>query len=663
MRIFASLLIVASAAAALAAEKQKSDVPQRIRSYNHLLRMLKQHDAHYLVKNTAGGAELTGALAGPTPSDKLLGETLPAANTVALGGAVADTPPSSATNVQVAGVDESDIVKNDGEYIYQVNRERVLVIKAFPDDQLAIASTVSFASEFYPLEIFIDANRLVVIGSAYRTEPVEKFFYFWPTTVKAIVFDTTDKTKLVQLREVELDGTYLSSRKIDQSVYLVTRKYPDFYFLPFIDVAGPVGPGGVAGGAEGAGATVKSAGARAKNRIRRNSGVIPALRDTTTSDKPQKIDPGDIFYLPGFTEPDYLLVAGFNLGDIAQPADVKVFIGAGQAVYASRKNLYVADTRYPMFFAQPLAGEGGANEKAPGIPTETTGIYRFALDNGKVSFSARGEVPGTVASQFAMDEDGEFFRVATTLNDWANFTTSNNVYVLGGDLSAAGKLEGLAPGERIFSTRFIGERCYICTFRQVDPFFVISLADPHAPAVLGELKINGFSDYLQPYDDTHILGFGKDSLNGLYQGMKIACFDVSDVSNPVQVSSVNIGDRGTSSEALYDHRALLFDKSRNLLAFPVSVAQIKDKTPDMPAWSWGETVFNGAYVFDFTLENGFVLRGTLTHQTPEQLANWDYSSIIRRLLYIDTNLYSLSETTLQVHDLGTLTQKAALDLK
>lgn len=655
MRHSALFLICLLVSSAFTAEKQKPDVPQRVRSYRHLLNMLRARDAHYLTLNNSGGPELSGALAGPQSSDKLLGTALPMSNAPAGAGAgaTADTPPSSATNVQVAGVDEADIVKNDGEYIYAVNRERVLLVKAFPDSALAITSTLSFASEFWPLEVFIDTNRLVVIGSSYRTEGVERAFYFSPGTVKAIVFDTTDKSKLVQLREVELDGSYLSSRKIGQSIYLVARKYPDFYFLPFIDVAGS---GGTVGGSTGAGVR-----AARRKKINRNSGVIPALRDTVVSSKPQKIAPDDIFYLPGFTEPDYLLVAGFNLGNDSQAADVKVFVGAGQAVYASRENLYVADTKFPLFFGLPLAGGDAKQPEAP--PLETTGIYRFSLDNGNVAFSARGEVPGSVANQFAMDERDGFFRVATTLNDWTNATTSNNVYVLDKDLAVAGKLEGLAPGERIFSTRFLGERCYVVTFRQVDPLFVISLADPHAPAVLGELKIPGFSDYLHPYDDTHILGFGKDAVNGLYQGMKIACFDVSDVSNPVQLHGVSIGDRGTSSELLYDHRALLFDRTKNLLAFPISVAQIKDKTVDMPAWTWGETIFNGAYVYDYTLENGFVFRAAISHQTPEQLANWDYSSLIRRLLYIDTNLYSVSESKIQVHDLGTLAQKAALELK
>ncbi|CAK4820236.1 unnamed protein product, partial [Aphanomyces euteiches] len=200
-----------------------------------------------------------------------------------------------------------------------------------------------------------------------------------------------------------------------------------------------------------------------------------------------------------------------------------------------------------------------------------------------------------------MDEYGGYFRIATTTGEaWRNDeqTTKNNVYVLNEALEITGKLENLAPGERIYSTRFMGNRAYIVTFKQVDPLFVIDLTHPQAPKVLGSLKIPGFSDYLHPYDENHIIGFGKDTVemsngNGgiagvgsttaFYQGMKIALFDVTDVSHPIEMFKESIGDRGTDSELLHNPKALLFNKEKGLLAFPVTLMKIDPNSKEQPA--------------------------------------------------------------------------------
>jgi len=626
--------------------------PAPIKSYRNLFKMLNQKQPRYSFIGGSGGPavfstaiEGTATVALPGAGD-LAGVT----GTGAAGGSGQKAGGASTTNVQVAGVDEADIVKNDGEFIYHVSRERVLITKAFPDTALEVKAKLEFGSEFQPLELFIDGDLLVVIGSSIRTRSVEKDVNLSPLTVKALVLNVADKSKIEKVREVEVDGDYLTSRKIDSSVYLVTRKYPDFYFLPFIGETTFNGPG--------IGLAAQTRKAKREPR-RRNKGLVPALRDTAAQDKPVRIDPKNVFYFPDFSEPNYLIVAGFDLNKPTEAADVKAFLGAGEAVYASRKNLYVAESKYHDFILNDK------EEAAP--PSQTTALYRFSLDSGKVSFSLRGEVLGTVLNQFSMDEHGDTFRVATTTRDFFfGGASANNLYVMNADMKVIGKLENLAPGEQIFSARFMGSRCYVVTFRRVDPLFVISLANPEAPAVLGQLKIPGFSDYLHPYDDNHIIGFGKDSEDGLYQGMKVACFDVSDVTTPLQKYAISIGDRGTSSEVLYNHKALLFDKAKDLIAFPISVMEIKNKTANTPAWTYGEPVFQGAHVYTFTLETGFILRKAITHESaqPKPAVDFffDYGSIIRRLLYIDANLYSVSDSKIHVHDLNTLDEKRIVDL-
>jgi inhibitor of cysteine peptidase len=309
-------------------------------------------------------------------------------------------------------------------------------------------------------------------------------------------------------------------------------------------------------------------------------------------------------------------------------------------------------------------------------------VYKFLLDQDKVRFIGSGEVPGTVLNQYAMDEYGGYFRIATTSGEaWRNDeqTSKNNVYVLNEAMEITGKLENLAPGERIYSTRFIGNRAYIVTFKQVDPLFVIDLTHPQSPKILGSLKIPGYSNYLHPYDENHIIGFGKDtvevsnnnsgitggkSTTAFYQGMKIAMFDVTDVSHPIEMFKESIGDRGTDSELLHNPKALLFNKEKGLMAFPVTLMKIDPNSNEKPVINnpspaYGQFTYQGAYVYHVDLTNGFKLKGTITHLNQEDLAhaggNW-YSSdkSINRIIYINSTLYTLSNVEIKANDMNSL---------
>jgi uncharacterized secreted protein with C-terminal beta-propeller domain len=286
-------------------------------------------------------------------------------------------------------------------------------------------------------------------------------------------------------------------------------------------------------------------------------------------------------------------------------------------------------------------------------------------------------VPGTVLNQFSMDEYGEYFRIATMKGEiWGigENTSKNNVYVLDGALNVVGKVEGIAPGEKIYSVRFMGERGYMVTYRTVDPFFVLDLKDPCNPAILGELKIPGYSDYLHPYDENHVIGFGKDSVEiwgtAYYLGMKMAIFDVSDVSNPLQMFSEKIGDRGTDSELLRNHKALLFSKDRNLLAFPVRIMEVNENAgnPDTNVLQYGSFSFQGAYVYNIDLVNGFVPKGKISHLSEEDYTSagscwWNDEKYIERIIYIDDTLYTLSKGMIKANAIADLEEINSLDIE
>ncbi len=303
---------------------------------------------------------------------------------------------------------------------------------------------------------------------------------------------------------------------------------------------------------------------------------------------------------------------------------------------------------------------------------ETTHIVRIKIQGSTITSEASGKVPGRVLNQFSMDEYGDYFRIATTISGFSGdvilgqTTQSNNVYVLNMNLTIVGRLENLAPGESIYSARFMGSRCYLVTFKKVDPLFVIGLDDPTAPEVLGKLKIPGFSDYLHPYSENLLIGIGKETVDAeegdfaWYQGIKIALFDVSDVANPRQIASYIIGDRGTDSPVLYDHKAFLFDKDRNLLAIPILLAEINENQyPDgVPPNAYGEFVWQGLYVFTIT-ENSISLRGRITHMDNNedlQKSGYYFDSVysVKRSLFIENMLYSISDMKVKINDLTSL---------
>ena len=213
-----------------------------------------------------------------------------------------------------------------------------------------------------------------------------------------------------------------------------------------------------------------------------------------------------------------------NLGRPEQKASVSCYLGSGQNVYASPENLYVALTSY-RYRIMPV--EAKTLSLSPASTTSTS-IYRFKLEDGSLTYTGKGEVPGSILNQFSMDEYNNYFRIATTQGEsWRTdeYTSRNNLYILDSDLKIAGKIEDIAPGERIYSVRFTGNRAYMVTFKNVDPFFVLDLSDPHQPEILGALKIPGYSDYLHPYDENHVIGFGKDTVEvGAKGGMGTAAW-------------------------------------------------------------------------------------------------------------------------------------------
>jgi len=535
-------------------------------------------------------------------------------NAVLAPAAITDYSP---TNIQVAGVDEADIVKTDGEYIYLVSGQKVIIVKAYPPEQAQVLSEIKL--EGIAIGIFINGDRLVVFEEEtpyypyydLRLGPTGEFYmpsiaYYTSPKTYIKVYDVSDRENPRLQREISADGQYVSSRMIGDYAYVVINEpvygEDDEPSLPRIYSGG-------------------------------NEKEIPATDIYCCN-------VSDYYYM-------YTTIMAINTQNDDQKATyATMLLGASSNLYVSLDNIYLT---FPVW-----GGDVGDFQR--------TSIHRIHIAGNNMTYVASGEVPGMVLNQFSMDEYGDHFRVATTTREG---TSRNNVYVLNMALNITGSLENLAPGETIYSARFMGERGYLVTFKQVDPLFVIDLSDPYNPEVLGYLKVTGYSDYLHPYDETHIIGIGKETTDAgefaWYQGVKISLFDVTDVSNPVEVAKYEIGHRGTDSPVLWDHKAFLFDKSRNLLVMPILVAEVdQSEYPEgVPSWAYGEPVWQGAYVFDISVDGGLQLKGRITHiESPADLEQdyyWSYSPLsVERSLYIGDVLYTISDAKIKMNNLENL---------
>lgn len=262
-----------------------------------------------------------------------------------------------------------------------------------------------------------------------------------------------------------------------------------------------------------------------------------------------------------------------------------------------------------------------------------TVIRKIFVRNLKIVPFGDAKVWGTIDDQFSLDEYGQFLRVATTNNQGGD--QWSNVYTLDYYCKSYGVLTRIAPGEKIYSARYVGKRLYLITFRQVDPFFVISFSSFRAPTVLGVLKMTGYSSYLHPIDENTILGFGRDAtVGGAPRGLKIAVFDVSNANNPKLSASATINETYANSSALLEHKAFLFSKERNLLVVPGTLNNGKNVR------------FNGAFVFSVT-KTSISVTGMIDH-----LINANDNFAVRnveRSLYIESILYTKSKCLLRIN--------------
>lgn len=575
----------------------------------------------------------------------------------------------STTNTQVVGVDEADYVKNDGDTIYVLNEQSLVVFDAWPVEDLVEIGRVDLPAE--PRRMFLAEDRLIVylrVGGQARdtcTYGYDCRSSSESGSTLVHVYDVTEPALPTLLKEYEFSGSYLTSRRIGDAVLSVV--HDPAVLLPEADTrVDAVNP------------------EQLEEQYTSKSANLAQLVESLPA---EYFLPSIIERAPG--EPDtttaacnaalatsasrgtsFVSIVGFDLATLGAPSSTLIASKPG-FVYASAQSLYLAVDGVDggdAGFSSPWEPHGD-------VEADRSTIHKFALDGIVSTYHGSQAIPGHVLNQFSMDEHENVLRVATT-NGWVpDNGVSSNIVTLGEqeqEFAVLGQLRGLAPNEDIRSVRFDGERGFVVTFKEIDPLFAIGLSEPAAPVILGELKIPGFSTYLHMLDESHLLavGFEADDQGdfAFFDGIQVQIFDISDLSDPKLQHKAVIGTRGSGSEALLDHLAFNYFPSRNLLALPATICGSGDD--DVYG---NEFEFAGLVVFDVSLENGLTERGRLPFATPADVdagqsrdcAVWwtDATSLVKRSIFMEDYAIGLSDEWLKVaalSDLGTVLSSVPL---
>ena len=525
----------------------------------------------------------------------------------------------STTNVQVEGIDEGDIVKTDGNYIYVLHDYNTIVIFKVEGEKVEKVSELPLFKQdddnywWYGInDMYLSGDRLVLISNvesmAYWTdeETYKESIYADRDVTRMEIIDVTDRTAPKRLRAAEQDGWYSDSRLIGDTLYLISNYYPysswdrkdvDTY-IPHYYVDGE------------------------KNLVEAGDILLPPEKEVYSR--------------------QYTVLGVYDVGK-AEIVQCQAFLGRTNNIYMNENSLYLVRSDYEDTVTESY------KESVYDVQVHVTGyvttVNRFQIQDKKLKYMADGRVSGSIYGSFALDEKNGYLRIVTTgwsntyklfvdpkygfenyQDSWWNTSKqSNNLFILDENMQVVGSLTGLAPDEQVYSVRYNGDIAYFCTFRQVDPLFAVDVSDPTAPKQLSALKIPGFSNYLHNYTEGRLFGLGKDAdeKTGAVHGLKLSMFDVSDPANVTEI--VAAYPKASYSEATYNHHAILIDAKKDLIGFPMD---------------------DGYVIYGYSDEKGFYEKAHI-----QMSVNYWGNA---RGLYIDDYFYIVLDNEIDVISLNTM---------
>lgn len=495
---------------------------------------------------------------------------------------------STSTNVQVQGVDELDMAKTDGQYLYVSTSTNLTIVKAYPPEELAIVSVLDAYDLVAGVDgtngasiqgLFISGDTVVVISYAWmdadessteEDDVIDSWSYELPFTVVSVV-DVSDRASPVVRDWVSISGYSNFARMVGDVVYVATNHYIWY--------------------------------------------------DSETDLMPEIVDDGTRENVPVETvhyDPDaamaelYLNVLAYDFSTFEQNT-ISVIAGWSSTMYMSEDSIYVTFQKW-LGDLIPVDSELSPEDEDSVITT----IYKIRADGLDIEPVAAGDVKGWLLDQFSMDEQGDHLRVATT-RSWSS--PSNAVYVLDANLEIVGMLEGVAPTEQIYAARFLGDTLYLVTFMQTDPLFVIDLSDPTDPHIMGELVLPGFSSYLHPIGADHLIGLGRE--NGT---LKLSLFDVSDPSDPKETDKYTF-DYGYYTEAEWCHYAFTYDPMHAILVLPVESWVYYDLYEEEAFYVFGVSASDGISLKGIIDCTGMGLRSFVTDDYIYTITSWSVCAV------------------------------------
>lgn len=552
-----------------------------------------------------------------------------------------NTKDYSTTNIQVENVDEADIVKTDGDYIYSISEDNVIITDAKDPKQPKVVATIQSEDDDIPEDIILYKDKLVVIST--KGNQTQRYYYNNRMNTVVKIYNITSREKPVLTKSYEMYEPYYTSRCIDNVLYVISS-----------------------------------------GNLRKEDDKIVVGYNEDNMEKEMSID--KIKYLKDVKTTKQTLISTVDLNN--ETADIKLdsYLMNISNAYVSENAIYLLNQKYnndskiPIKLLFGFKGVFGLEDyyemdSESGYYTE---IYKFDIKEN-VEYKSKTKVKGKTINQYSLDEKDNHLRIALYDND------GSRVAIFDEDLKQIGISDNVAKGEKMYSSRFIGDKVYFVTYKTIDPLFVMDLSNETKPKVLGKLKIPGYSTYLHPYDENHIIGIGMEtkeiinrnsngkviSTTAKVVGMKMALFDVSNVNSPVQISSVVIGDSRTTSAILTNPKALLFSKEKSLIAIPVNnysqdfeVTLSNNYETMINNYTKYSKPYNaeGYFVYNINVQDGFKLKGVITHEKTNATYYYSNSKLLRGL-YIDNNLYTVSETMIKVNELDSLKAVGELKLK
>lgn len=610
----------------------------------------------------------------------------------------------SGTNNQEQGVDEADFVKTDGYYIYFLNGKNLEIFGVPEFGELTHLSTTLIEGQ--PQAMMLDADRLVVISTVStwnlpETDPLSQAMGWdggygsWRTTslTKFTVLDITNRSSPEEGKELYLEGYYMTAREVNATVRTVTHTWLDipgmssWLDLPSgywdLDYDDPI-----------------RREIREKVAYQTMLDNVEALESMALEDLLPKVYErvnGELLThtmsddeCADFAAPEDGFNRGFNsiftfdLSTENLDFQADHIVGNYPMVYASQDVLILTENAWDWWW---FWGNDGM--------TEATNIHSFDISNpGDTLYTGSGRVNGTVLNQFSVSEYEGIVRIATTSGQWARwwmenpepmsssvvtFTRSVDTSTDQQILVEVGRVDDIAPEERIWSARFDGDRCYLVTFRQIDPLWVIDMSDHTNPTILGELEIPGVSTYIHPLSRDHLLtigmGPGEDGIGLDWSSTRLSLFNISDPSAPAiddTLTLIPVTDPSDNawvwsySEASYEHKAFQYWAPKDLLAIPLSTYRYNSWTDSNGGYHWSYQYVSKLILVNVSEETGNLsVHGTVDHSDLYDRGdntNWWNEYNIRRSIFMGDYVYALSSSGVTSTNLTTMEQSASIEL-